>query len=178
MSYDIYFIKKKDLSSDNIYDVLEISEPKPDNEMYISKDMMKLLIKEMKSERLEFEVFEGKDQDYFELNFPTYQMSMFNSQIVISVPYFDENSNDAINKEIKQIINVLLNNNLKGFDSQTEQFITEPYEHEKTFKESKTLVNDNINSNTQGTNTNTMMYVGIGLGITLLGLLVWKMINK
>lgn len=178
MSYDIYFIKKKDLSSDNIYDVLEMSELKSDNEMYISKDIMRLLIKEMKSEGLVFEIFEGKDQDYFELSFSAYQLSMFNSQIVISVPYFDANSNEGINKEIKQITNVLLNNKLKGFNSQTEQFITESYEFEKTFEESKTLVNDDINSNTQSTNTNAMMYAGIGLGALILGLVIWKMITK
>ncbi len=77
MSYDIYFIKKKDLNSDNVYDILESTEPKSDNEVFISKDFMQSLIKELKSEGLEFEIFGGKDEDYFELNFSTYQLFNF-----------------------------------------------------------------------------------------------------
>lgn len=177
MSYDIYFIKKKDLNSDNVYDIMETTEPKSDNEIFISKDLMKSLIEQLKSEGLKFESFEGKDEDYFELNFPTYQLSMFNSQIAISMPYWNENSNDGINKEVKQITNVLLNNDLKGFDPQTEEFITEPYEFKKTFTETKTVVDNHINSETQSQNGNNQMYLGIGLGVVILGFIIWKMIK-
>jgi len=177
MSYDIYFIKKKDLNSDNVYDILETTEPKSDNEIFISKDLMKSLIEQLKSEGLEFETFEGKDEDYFELNFPTYQLSMFNSQVAISFPYWDENSNDGVNKEIKQITNVLLSNDLKGFDPQTEEFITEPYEFQKTFTETKTVVDNHMNSETQNQNGSNLMYLGIGLGVVILGFIIWKMIK-
>ena len=74
MSYYIYFIKKKDLNSDNVHDILETTELKSENESFISKDLMKSLIEQLKSEGLKFEIFEGKDEDYFELNFPTYQL--------------------------------------------------------------------------------------------------------
>jgi len=177
MSYDIYFIKKKDLNTDNVYDILETTEPKSDNEIFISKDFMITLIEQIKSEKLEFEIFEGKNEDYFELNFPTYQLSMFNSQIAISLPYWDENSNDGINKEIKQITKVLLNNELKGFDPQTEEFITVPYKFQKSFTETKTVVDNHINSETQSQNGNNLMYLGIGLGVVILGLIIWKMIK-
>jgi len=63
MSYDIYFIKKKDLNSDNVHDILETTEPKSENEIFISKDLMKSLIEQLKSEGLKFEIFEGKDED-------------------------------------------------------------------------------------------------------------------
>jgi len=178
MSYEIYFIKKKDLNSDNIYDVMETIEPKSDNEIFLSKDFMKSLIEQLKSEGLEFEIFEGKDEDYFELNFPTYQLSMFNSQIAISLPYWDENSNDGVNKEVKQITNVLLYNELKGFDPQTEEFITESYEFQQTFTETKTVVNTHLNSENQTQNGNTKLFLGVGLGILILGILIWRMINK
>ena len=178
MSYDIYFIKKKDLNSDNVYDILETTEPKPDNEFYISKDFMNSLIDELRSEGLEFEIFEGKGEDYFELNFPTYQLSMFNSQIAISLPYWDENSSEGINKEIKQITNVFLKNDFTGFDPQTEEFITEPYEFQNTFTETKTVVDKHLNSETQQSNGNTLIYFGVGLGILLIGFLIWKMTNK
>lgn len=177
MSYDIYFIKKNDLNSDNVYDILETTEPKSENEIFISKDLMKSLIQQLKSEGLEFDTFEGKEEDYFELNFPTYQLSMFNSQIAISLPYWDENSYDGVNKEIKQITNVLLGNDLKGFDPQKEEFITEPYGFHKTFTETKTVVDHHINSETETQDGNNLMYLGIGLGILILGLIIWKMIK-
>lgn len=177
MSYDIYFIKKKDLNTENVYDVLETTEPKPDNEIYISKDFMKSLIEQLKSEGLEFEIFEGKDEDYFELNFPTYQLSMFNSQLAISLPYWDENSSEGINKEIKQITNVFLKNDFTGFDPQTEEFITEPYEFQKAFTETKSVVDDHLKSESQQSSGNNLMYFGIGLGILIIGLIVWKMIK-
>lgn len=177
MSYDIYFIKKKDLNSENVYDILETTEPIPENEIYISKDFMKSLIEQLKSEGLEFEIFEGKDEDYFELNFPTYQLSMFNSQLAISLPYWDENSSEGINKEIKQITNVFLKNDFTGFDPQTEEFITEPYEFQKTFTETKTVVDNHLKSESQQSSGNNIMYLGIGLGILIIGLIVWKMIK-
>jgi hypothetical protein len=177
MSYDIYFIKKKDLNTENVYDVLETTEPKPDNEIYISKDFMKSLIEQLKSEGLEFEIFEGKDEDYFELNFPTYQLSMFNSQLAVSLPYWDENSSEGINKEIKQITNIFLKNDLTGFDPQTEEFITEPYEFQKTFTETKSVVDNHLKSESQQSTGNNLMYLGIGLGILIIGLIVWKMIK-
>lgn len=177
MSYDIYFIKKKDLNSENVYDILETTEPNPENEIYISKDFMKSLVEELKSEGLDFEIFEDKDEDYFELNFPSYQLSMFNSQLVISLPYWDENSNKGINKEIKQITNVFLKNDFTGFDPQTEEFITEPYEFQKTFTETKTVVDNHLKSESQQSNGNNLIYLGIGLGILIIGLIVWKMIK-
>ena len=177
MSYDIYFIKKKDLDSENVYDILETTEPNPDNEIYISKDFMKSLIEELKSEGLEFVIFEGKDEDYFELNFPTYQLSMFNSQLAISLPYWDENSSEGINKEIKQITNVFLKNDFTGFDPQTEEFITEPYEIEKTFTEAKSVVDNHLKSESQQSSGNNLMYLGIGLGVLIIGLIVWKLIK-
>jgi len=178
MSYDIYFIKKKNLNSENIYDVLETTETNPHNEIYIPKDLMKTLIEELKSNKLAFEIFEGTDGDSFELNFPSYQISMHNSQIAISLPYWDENSHEGINKEVKQITNVFLNNDLKGFDPQTEKFIVEPYEIQNTFTETKTVVDNYLQSPTQKSNGNTLKFVGFGLGILILALLIWKFFAK
>jgi hypothetical protein len=178
MSYDLYFIKKKDLNSENVYDILETTELKPDNEIYISKDYMKTLIEELKMEGLEFEVFEGKDEDHFELNFPTYQLSIFNSHITISLPYWDQNSNDGINKEIKLLTNVLLKNDLTGFDPQTEDFITELYEIQGAFSETKTVVDSSLKSEPQKSNYDNLMYIGIGFVIMIVVILIWRKIKK
>jgi hypothetical protein len=178
MSYDIYFLKKKDLNSENVYDILETTEPNPDNEIYLSKDDMKTLIEDLRSEGLDFEVFEGQDEDYYELNFPTFQLSMFNGQISISLPYWDQNSNDGINKEVKIITNVLLENDLTGFDPQTGDFIIEPYEIQGTFSETKTIVDSSLKSEPKKSNYENLMYIGIGFVTMIVVILIWRRIKK
>lgn len=179
MSYDIYFIKKRDLSINNVYEILETTESKPENEIFISRDLMKSLIELLKSEELEFEIFEGENEDYFELNFPTYQIGIFNSQLAISLPYWDENSNDGINNEIKQITNILLKNNFIGFDPQTEEFIRDPYKFQKTFIETMSVVENHwkTKSKSQQSERNISLYFGIGFGLIIIGLIVWKLIK-
>jgi len=178
MSYDIYFIKTKDLNSENVYNLLETTEPKPDNEIFISKDLMKSLTEQIKSEGLKFEVFEGKNEDYFELNFSSYQLSIFNSQIVISLPYWEENSKENINTEIKQITNILLNNGLIGFDPQKEIFLTTTYELQQTFTETTILEDFSFNSKIQNNYGDTMVFLGLGIGILILGFFIWKKVKK
>jgi len=177
MSYKIYFINKKDLNSENVYNILEVTEPNPKNEIYISKYFMKSLIEQLKSKGLEFKIFQDKDEDYFELNFPNYQLSMFNSQIVISLPYWNENSNEGINKEIKQITNVFLKNDFIGFDPQTEEFISEPFEFQKTFTETKTIVDNHLKTEIQPSSGKNTVYLGIGLGMLIIVIIVWKMMK-
>ena len=177
MSYSIDFIKTKNLNFDNIYDLLETTDPNPENEIFIEKELMNKIITELKEIGLEFEICEGKDRDYFELNFPTYQVSMFNSEIAISIPYWDQNSNEGISMEVKQITNTLIENGFTGFDSQTEEFITEQYEFQTAFTESKTVVDNHMNSVTQSKSGNTWIYLGVGLGILIIGIVIWRIIK-
>ncbi|MEY4571654.1 MAG: hypothetical protein RLZ10_865 [Bacteroidota bacterium] len=100
MSYDIYFIKRKDLTSKNIETILESDVSKTDQH-FVSKQIMLEFKDKLIQQGLKFEVFEKTDEDYLELNFPTYQINMFNSQFAISVPYWDSNGDDEINYEIK-----------------------------------------------------------------------------
>jgi hypothetical protein len=86
MSYDIYFIKRKDLTSNNIETILESDVSKSDQH-FVSKQLMLEIKDKLIQQGLKFEVFEKTDENYLELNFPTYQVSMFNSQFAISVPY-------------------------------------------------------------------------------------------
>src|SRR5690606_4945909 len=118
---------------------------------------------------------EKSDEDYLELNFPTYQVSMFDSQFAISVPYWDSNSDDAINNEIKIITNTLLDNGFTGYDPQTEEFIVTKYEFKKNFSESKTVVDKTLNN--QPDNSSNLKYIGIGIAIIIVGIIIWKLLK-
>ena len=174
MSYDIYFIKRKDLTSKNIETILESDVSKTDQH-FVSKQIMLEIKDKLMQQGLKFEVFEKSDEDYLELNFPTYQVSMFNSQFAISVPYWDSNSDNGINNEIKIITNTLLDNGFTGYDPQTEKFIVTKYEFKKSFTESKTVVDKTLNTHTE--NNYNYKYVGIGIAIVIIGIIVWKLLK-
>ena len=174
MSYDIYFIKRKDLNSKNIETILE-SEVSKTDQHFVSKQEMLELKDKLIQQGLKFEVFENSDEDYLELNFPTYQVSIFSSQFAISVPYWDSNSNDGINNEIKIITNTLLDNGFTGYDPQTEEFIVSKYEFKKSFTESKTVVDKTLITKTE--NNFNYKYVGIGIAILVIGIIIWKVLK-
>lgn len=174
MSYDIYFIKRKDLTSKNIETILESDVSKTD-EHFVSKQTMLDIKDKLIQQGLKFDVFEKSDEDYLELNFPTYQVSMFNSQFAISVPYWDSNREDGINNEIKIITNTFLDNGFTGYDPQTEEFIVTKYEFKKNFSESKTVVDKTLNN--QHDNNSNLKYIGIGIAIIIVGIVIWKLIK-
>ena len=174
MSYDIYFIKRKDLTSKNIETILESDASKTDKH-FVSKKLMIEIKDKLIQQGLKFEVFEKPSEDYLELNFPTYQVSMFNNQFAISVPYWDSNSNEGINNEIKIITNTLLDNDFTGYDPQTEKFITSKYNFKNTFTESKTVVDKTLKAQTE--NNFNYKYVGIGIAILIIGIIIWKLLK-
>lgn len=180
MSYEIFFLKKKNLNREKINSILESTEANESDDFFVSKDLMLKLKSELKEKGLNFEIFESKTEDYIELNFPTYQISMFNSQIAISLPYWDSNSNDGINNEIKIITNVLIDKGFTGFDPQIEQIISRKYELQKKFAETKTVVDENLNANKNLNfdNDNSTKIIGIVLGAVLVGILIWKFIKR
>ena len=174
MSYDIYFIKRKDLNSKNIETILE-SEVSKNDQHFVTKQEMLELKDKLIQQGLKFEVFEKSDEDYLELNFPTYQVSMFNSQFAISVPYWDSNSDDGINNEIKIITNTLLDNGFTGYDPQTEEFIVTKYEFKKNFSESKTVVDKTLKNHTD--NNLNYKYIGVGIAVIIIGIIIWKLLK-
>ncbi|MFN8283325.1 MAG: hypothetical protein U0U67_08935 [Chitinophagales bacterium] len=174
MSYDIYFIKRKDLTSNNIETILESDVTKSDQH-FVSKQIMHEIKNKLIQQGLKFEVFEKTDEDYLELNFPTYQVSMFNSQFAISVPYWDSNSDDGINNEIKIITNTLLDNGFTGYDPQTEEFIVTKYEFRKSFTESKTVADKTLKNHTD--NNLNYKYIGIGIAVIVIGIIIWKLLK-
>jgi len=115
MSYDIYFIKRKDLNLNNVNQILEADVIKS-SKHFVSKELMMKIKESLISKGLKFEVFVGNDEDYLELNFPSYQVSMFNIQIALSIPYLDANNNDIITEEVKQkVIKACKEDKFKSF---------------------------------------------------------------
>ncbi len=140
MSYDIYFINSDRASSANIDEFLE-SEVSQKDDHYISKAEKNEIKAELDASGLSFETFEGRHDGYVELNFATYQISMSNSEIAISLPYWDINSSDPIGNEVKQIAKVLIGRGFKGYDPQTGQFCTDS----RGFSSEFGRVNQNVN---------------------------------
>lgn len=146
MSYEVTFIKNRvNLSLKNIGHILEDTDAKETDFDFFPLKFRESLISVLKDEGLEFDVFKsGKEVtgSYFELNFPTYQVYFFDTQISIVVPYWDENTSKKIDNEIKIISNVLLVNDLVGYDSQTDEIITEQYSLDSNFITSKSVVDN------------------------------------
>lgn len=162
------------MTSNNIETILESDVSKSDQH-FVSKQLMLEIKDKLIQQGLEFEVFEKTDEDYLELNFPTYQVSMFNSQFAISVPYWDSNRDDGINKEIKIITNTLLDKGFTGYDPQTEEFIATKFEFKKSFSDSKMVADKSLNTQTE--NSFNYKYLGIGITILMIGILIWKLLK-
>lgn len=124
MSYDLYFLKSKKPTLDNIDEFLAEDASESD-EHFISSVLMKEISATLEEKGLKFESFEGKEGDYLELNFDTFQVSMFHSQIAISLPYWDVNRSDAVNKQVKLISNVLFERGFTGCDPQTSRLFAD-----------------------------------------------------
>ena len=176
MSYVIHFIKSKNLTINEAYSLLE-SESNSESETFVSKGLMSKIITQIKSQGLAFELFEDKKKDHFELTFSSYQLAMFNSEIALAIPYWDENSNEGINKEIKLITNILIDNGFTGFDSQTEEFITKKHDISTNFVEAKTVVDNNLDTVNTPHKDHTFLYTGLGLGGIIVLILLWKLLK-
>lgn len=118
MSYDIDFIRSNQLSAENVDKYLE-PEASDTDPHFISKELMNEIKVELAKRGFNFESFEGREEDYLELNFETYQICMFNSQIAISLPYWDVNSSNAITDEVGIVSDVLIGKGFTGYDPQT-----------------------------------------------------------
>jgi hypothetical protein len=175
MSYDIYFVRKADLTIDEFNTILETDEVNESDELFIHQNLKESIQETIKREGLAFETFAGED-GYLELTFPTFQLSMFNNQIGISLPYWDENSTDETHKDVQLIINTLLEKGFTGFDPQTEEFITRTHDIGKKFTEVKTIVDQRVVQETRSSNS-VILYLGLGLGILILGLIIWKLVK-
>ena len=178
MSYDIYFIKKKGITASEI-DVLLEGDVKSSDDHYVSKELMVSIHQKLSQEGLIFEIFESHDSDgdYYELNFPTYQVSIFNSMIAISLPYWDANSESEIDMEVQTITFILTEFGFLTYDPQTNEVTEGTKSVSKNFTETKEYVEKRINTNEESSNNN-LSYLWIGLGIIIVSLIIWKVVRR
>lgn len=173
MSYDLSFIYKTKIDLNNVWDILETNVSETD-EHYISAELRKQLSHDLQ-ELGRFEVFQS--DEHLELTSETCQISIFESAVSLSIPYWDVNESSHVSNEIKEITNLLIDHDFTGFDAQTEQFITEKYVVKDSFTQSKEIVDEGLLPNTDKSH-NKKTYTYIGIGFILLVLFIWVRMKK
>lgn len=174
MSYDIYFIKTKDVNPDNIERLLEGVVNESD-EHFISKEEMLALKDSIASLGYEYELFENDDEYYIEMSFKSCQVSIFNSQAAITVPYWAENVNDTLAKEVESITQIFLKNGFTGYDQQTEEIFTSDYKFLDSFKSNLSVVNESLNELKKQKKSSWIIFA-VGIILIILVFVVWKLI--
>lgn len=175
MSYDIYFIKSKNLNQDNIEELIE-SEVSSSDEHFISREEMDNLKDSVASIGYEYELYEHENEEYyFEMSFKNYRLSVFQSQAVISVPYWPEIVDDSLGKEIEAITQVFINKGFSGYDQQTGQVFTSGYLFLDSFKQNLEIVVEDINKIKDNKPFSWIIYL-IGVLLIALIFVLWKLI--
>lgn len=171
MGYNLIFIRKSNaVTLDNIDSILENTNVESTDFDFFSLEFKKELIKQFKKIGLKFEVFhakEGVESSHIELNFPTYQISLFDSQISISIPYWDENTSMQIDKEIKTISNILIGNGFIGYDSQIGELITEKVDFKNNFAISKEVVKEHSQQEKQKSFLSIPVFLLLGVFVVV-----------
>lgn len=125
MSYDIYFVRNVNIDEDSVWEVLE-AEVNEQGAHYIDSSEQKQISAVI--EPIVSECEKVVSDRAIELNTPTYQISIFENQVVISLPYWDENQKNEIIGQVQKITNELIRLGFIGFDSHHEEFINGEYQ--------------------------------------------------
>lgn len=184
MSYDIYFVKGDKLSSEDLDELLE-SDASEGDDHFISKALMNEVKDALADSGLSFETFEGKEDDYLELNFESYQISMTNSEIAALLPYWDVNASDKIGDEVEVIAKVLMQRGFTGYDPQTGKLFNESSAFSTDFGRVNERVNDDFSQEARNKKPSEfwrlikvgVIFVVVFLAVKLLASLISKLLN-
>ena len=120
MSYDILFVKTKDLSPDSIDELLE-GEVAENDIHFISQDEMGALVDEIFELGIDYETIEdNSDGLSIELDFEKFSLSIFNSQAGLTVPYWNELADEKYAAQVESIAKIFLKRGYSIYDPQTE----------------------------------------------------------
>lgn len=175
MSFDIYFIKSKNVDANNVQDMLESANRAPDSELFIGHELRRQLIQAIQDLGLQFDLFESKDGHVVELTMRTYQVAIYEIQVCISLPYWAVNSQEKVKEEVQAIMNILFANGFTGFDPQSEAIIREPYGFKDNFAASKSIVDQHLRKVKKPITPVTWLWMV--LGVLLAAVLIWNMIQ-
>ncbi len=165
------FYNKKNMT---IEEVEEFFENETIVEEIESKKKLKI-IDELKQKNLQFEI-ENSESD-IEINFETYQLSIFNNEISLSIPYWEENSSEKIIHEINTICSVLLKNGMTGYDPQSEIVFKEEFDFGEMYATNFEKVSPILNDIAEEEDDNPkrrkiLLFVGLlVIGLAIFGLI-------
>lgn len=173
MSYDIYFIKSKNLNTDNIDELLE-GEVAENDIHFISQDEMGALVDEIFELGIDYETIEGDSADfYIELDFGKFSLSIFNSQAGLTVPYWNELAEEKYATQIESIARVFLKRGYSIYDPQAEEISAEDYKFLESFRQNLNVVMENAGKLKDNKANSWLIYI---VAVVLIALLfaVWK----
>jgi hypothetical protein len=174
MSYDIYFIKSKDLIQGNLEDFL-VGEVSPDDKHYISKEMMSKLKDSIAELGNNFELIENQDENFIEMKFESFEVSIFSSQVVISIPYWIEELDESITSQIEVISQLFIDNGFTGYDQQTDVIFSGDNKFHDSFTQNQSEVKVSLDEFTASKKNSWIMYA-IGIFVITLIFVLWKLI--
>lgn len=146
MSYDIHFIKKKDITVQQSLDFLE--QQKVSKEFQFSEAETKTMISEIVEMNQHKEMKTVKDCT--EIDFDSFQVSLYKSQLTISIPYWKENLAQKNIVLVNCVIDIFIENNCVGLDSQVEKFIDDDYSFKTSFAQSLNVVTASVETDEKG----------------------------
>ncbi len=133
MAYELFFIKKEHLELGEAEKILK-EKGKEGDDFFISKSLMIEIKTALRAKDLDFQ---SEDQgNEMEFNFPTFQISLFSNQIVLSIPHWKGNHSDDISEIIEEISDTLHEFGMSIYDPQSASVESETFDVSKSFGQS------------------------------------------
>lgn len=136
MSYSLNFIKKQDLTIQESLDILETQ--KVSKEFQFSENETQKIIAEIAEMNQHVSI--KKEKDSTEIDFENFQVSFFDSQLSVSIPFSKGNLAQKVLVQVNCIIDIFLESDCIGIDGQIEKFIDDDYSFKTAYSQSLQVV--------------------------------------
>lgn len=137
MSYDIFFVKDRNLSKEQMESFLD-SDIESDHPQYITPSDHTLLESELENSGLDFDRSEYEGSISFD--FPSFQIGVFDNQIALNIPYWEINSNPQIQKKVQAVYQIILQNGYQSFDPQLDALVDDKHDIAASFDQNLNAV--------------------------------------
>ena len=146
MSYDIHFIKKKNITIQQSLEFLE--QQKVSKEHKFTEAETKNMISEVVEMNQHKEINTTKDSTT--IDFDTFQVSLNKNQLAISINYIKESLAQKNIVLVNCVIDAFLENDCVGLDGQVEKFIDDDYSFKTSFAQSLNVVTASVETDEKG----------------------------